>query len=721
MTAKSVSGLSRASRSTTIENRSVYAKSTKEIDATKLSPLTKEKLENFQEIMESAKAIINKLFLDDQTVVQVEEAYSNSFQAGTKIITQGYKQLTEKNTSPFFKRWTDLLSVLEVYFDLNPNERYTQFIDELTKKIVNVVQPLEEFVFDEDYPNEAKKSKKQAKLEQDSFEKSMGILSQQNYKYFKGKLSTSAFTQTVNQLINSITNFDNLFFHQPREDAKGILYKTHAYLKRILDAIYDYHAEEKSITECDTQLSLITQKLKQFFKIKTKNNSNPELQPEDSYSDEENRNKHNDDYDDYYEYDESNNKPHKQLDDTDENDTKRRKSLNNSAKHQLTQNQNDENNSRRRAKSLSNDGNLYETEKQLRTEISDLKRSIKKIKQKISLKQGPDANEDTDLKAKISDLSFTSDYLNQIIIQKEEFIEEAQKDIENFKSFNSQLEDITFNNSQNVDLKVNSYTRNLKRQIISLNDNLETFSDDLEKYRQLTSKSSKIRPQRSNKTEIVRAIIELKEQNKAIQSSIDDMEEIEEDLTNQEKKLGTADSPRNQILIDMMNFIDSRRRESKEIENQLKNSKPIQKIKKISKELEAYRNDKFASNINSEFLNTKKQLEETRNTFNSCLSNLNDSLNVLMESIIEEGEESIDLFQIELGDKKNLKYIISHDAFCRVEKETAIKHSLKNRMKMINQWIEEKCPQYNKFDIPTDEKLKLLLKEAKSRNRKNQD
>lgn len=690
MYAKSISGLSQASKSTINEVQSLLGKDFIEIDKTELSPKDRKKLEQYEKIMQNAYKNIGKLFLDNETKNQVKKSYSNVYKAGLMLIQQGSKNLTDDMTTDFFNKWTELINIFENYFDFNSNERYTQFIDETTNKIIEVAKPLSNFAFDENYPKEAKKFKKQAESEQESFNTSIATISQQTYKYFKGKLSTNAFVQTVKQLISSITKFENLFFHQPRDDAKQILYQVQMNLNRIKDAIYDYHNDEPSIAEFDSKLSRITSKLKTLFNIKSLNNS---------YSDDE-----------YPNYEEE------------ENDESHQKPQQNSmTKREIQEEKNEENVKKRKTSSSSK--NTHETEGQLRKEISELKRDIKSINQKISNLQRKNPENNSEDKAKSSDLSFNNDYLNQIIKQMKEFNEEIQEDLTEFSAYNQELEDASSNANQKDETrqKINLSTRKIKREIQNLDEELNSFSEELEKYRQFTTNSLKIKPQKSNKVDVKRAIIELTEKNNGLQSSIDDLKDQEKQLIHQEKEIGTANESKDQVLLDMLNFVGTRKKEIEEIEKQLKNSEPIQKVKRLPQELEAYRNDKFVSNINTEFLNTKKQLEETRETFNTSLSNLNDLYNELLNSLSDENEDSLELYQLELGNKKNKKYIISHDSFYEVIKETEIKHTLKYRIKMIDDWLYEKCPQYNDLDISTSEKLDLLLKDIKSSNQENQD
>lgn len=682
MPAKSVAELSQTSRSTTNENRSVTAKVYNEIDKTKLSPKIREKLEKYQRNMQNASKVISKLFLDNETKDQIDEAYFISYQTGENLILQGSKNLTEDKTSDFLNKWTEMLDILENYFDFNPNERYTQFIDETTKKIIDIATPLGKYVFDDKNMSEKRKLKITERLKsyQDQFNESIAILSKQTYKYFKGELSASTFTQTVKGLISNVTSFDNLFFHQTREDAKNILYQVHAHLNRILDAIYDYHANEQSITECDSQLSKITRRLKSLFNIRNS---------DELYSDSEY------DYDYYYE---------------DENNRNRKPS---------SESINNETNAKKKEKPK-NIKNVPETEEQLKMEISELKKSLKIINKKNLRMKNSDQTDNTDPKTKFTDLSFMNDYLNQIILLKKEFNEEMEKDLKLINEFNQELEENTSNPRQN-EQKANSSSRKIKREIANLNEDLKSFTEELEKYRQLTAKPLQIRPKKSNIVEIKRAIIELKEQEKGIQSSIEDMKDQEKKLIEDVEEIGTVDDPVDQIIFDMINFSDSRKREIREIENQLKNSEPIQKAKKIPKELEAYRNDKFASNINDEYLNTKKKLEEARNEFDSSLTSLNDSIESLLNSLAQENESTIELYQIEINDKKSLKYIISRETICKIIKEKELRHTLKNKIDTVDKWLTEKFPQYNKFDISAEEKLILLKKAADDHIQRNQD
>lgn len=718
MTTKSVSAHSRTSRNTIDDNRSVSSRYIKEAEKVKLPPAAREATEKFQLIMSNLKKNINKLFLNDDTKKQVELQYANTYQAGLNICKLGPKNFTDENVSSFFSEWSDLSDILYNYFDFDPKERFTQYIDEITKKIINIVQPINIIAFDDSYPAEAKKAK-QAKADKDSFDNSMSLLSKQTYKFFKGKLSIDTFIQTIKQLISNVTSYKNLYFHQPREEATDILYLTQTYLNRILDAVYDFYGDEKSFNIFNSRLIKSGEKLEILFKNQKKNDSNDEL-PEDIHSDNEKNNEEEDEIDKIFtsknrnppkvSFDNANHNDNQYYSENEEEEAYTKRSSN----HKIQKNDKEK-------KQSNNNENIEETEEQLRAEISELKQSINTISKKISninRKRAAENEEDDDIKSKKIDLSFSNDYLSNIIKYTKELNEETQNELESLQSLNTELDNIFGTKNKYNKQPFNSSTKKIKGEINNLDDKLQTFSDELTKYQQKTSRSLKIRASQSNKDDIMRAIIELNVQNKGIESSIGEIEETKKKLIQEEEKLGTSENPSNQTLNDMMNFLDSHKKELNEIENYFENSEPIQNPEKISQELEVYRDDKYVSDINDDYLKTKKELEKARSSYDSCLSQFNDSINKLLKYLTSEDKDTIELFRSKLDDKENEEFEASYSSLCKVREEMIIKYSLKNKMDTIKNWLDNNFPQYDDHNLSIEQKLELILQEVKSHNPK---
>ncbi|OHS96839.1 hypothetical protein TRFO_09729 [Tritrichomonas foetus] len=766
MPAKSVAGFSRSGRlsdTRSMAGMSAVSKSSRYSNAsdlnrhkTRISEAALQNKTKFEGLMENVLDNINKLFFDQETKSNIIRAFYEANRTGLELTKIHPKRYTEETVSNFFSKWSNFaININYFYEEIDASERLIRFVDEYTKDICEIIEPLKNYIFDEDYPKEAKNAKKMAEICQTQFESNIGIMSQQVYKYTKDEINLDDVLKTVQQLIISIKSHSNTFFHQPRKDSKEILFQTHMKLQKILDALYDFGDDEKMAFDCIEILNRTTKKLKLLFKYKIQSDDDrisvqqfkllrrtiPRADPvkiskyvESVISEKELKNERSD-----------------QNDDVSVISKKSKTQLKKRGETYDNINGNNSNNTEFKGEFFDDNEFTVTTPKlkylkdkeKIEMEISELKSKIEDINNQISVFVARTSLTPDQIHQQRKSQYVEIFYSNQLINEKIRFIrdfnQEIKKELKSWNKMNSELHEISeIKNNKYNDFTKKAYrlsSNKLDDEIDKLTEELSRLTHNLNTTKNQTAKSTRISESHVNREEIITAIHSLTKQNEGIQNYITEMNQQEKYLQNLSSSIHNNNNSDNDNknkyfsddrigkdedetdFMEIKIYLRKKKEDIHELENYLKkksSTKPSKQKFQLPSDLEEMR---FSDLISSKATKFQESLEVARDKY--VEENINQSkeiLNDLVDELSQKDNEKVKLLKLHIKAMNEGNFdFLNKKKSKKLKKELFQKYQLQNEAEIIEKWFKKVCPQLMKPGMTLSQKTDRLLKFVKSR------